>query len=396
MVSIALLMIEQSHNKIATEQIKVAGEPLLYHQIVQLRNFGISRFIIAVEKIDSMTLQIATNLRSEGVEVEFISRLDALGDILASDDSFLMISDGVLSSDKHIENMMNALSSEILVFENDDKLSRFELIDLNYRWSGLARLTGDILSSIENLPEDSAIQSTLLRIALQQDCMLKVIESVPSSLIRITERSAAKSLSEAKIKSSLKAINLRGFCETILFYPLIRFLLLYLWRGGQFSLLNKYTINYGYLLFFAIAIIFAILGFSIASYILAIIAYFCCCFRKIQNNLKPNADIKSVQIISDVSIFLILIVTVHTKDNLWSVSGAIIIFLLGYSAQRLSFEINYNRFIFSFCDILCLMVLALIFDIQSYAIIIISILYALWIFGGTILLNSQISDNLKK
>lgn len=389
-------MIQQSCDEPTIKPLKVSGEPLLYHQIIQLRKFGINRFIVAVEKIDSMALHIATILRRKGIEIEFISRLAALSDILGADDSFLMISDGVWSNDTHIENIIHAISQEILVFENDDSLSIFERIDLNYRWSGLAKLKANILSSIDNLPEDAAIQSTLLRLALQNHSTLKVIEYSSSSLIRVTDQSMANNLSEAQIKTAQVAMNIRGFFEIILFYPLVQFILFYFWREEEFRPSTEYIIQYAHIILFILAIIFASFEFTILSYMLAVISYFCWFFRGFQNNIKANNEGKWGYRMSNMCIFIILFITAYQEQNLWSVGAAILLFLLGYSAKILKFEPIYDRLALSFCDIFFLMIAATIFNIQSYAMLVISIVYALWIFGGTFMINANNSKVLEK
>lgn len=389
MISIALLMIDHIYDDAPSEIVKVAGEPILYHQIVQLRNFGINRFIVTVEKVDSKALNIAANLRREGIEIEFVSRLSALSDMLGSDDKFLMISDGIWSSDKHIENIIYADGSEILVFENDENLSQFELIDLNYRWCGLARLNGELLYSIDNLPEDSAVQSTLLRIALQQNYPLKVIEYVEESLSKIADQSAADRISKDRIKSSQERMNIRGFFETIIFYPLVNFLMPSLWKENEVRPVVGYAIEYSYLLFFALAIISATFNLEILSFTLTIIACFTWFFREVYNHIKPIKDNISSTMFGNISIFLILTISAYHWQNLWSISGVIVTLFLGLSVKKLDFQTLYNRLIFSFSDIFLIMILASFFNVQIYAIMVIAMLYSLWIFGGTILMKSK-------
>lgn len=382
-------MIEQAYGETPNVLLKVAGEPILYHQIVQLRKFGINRFIVAVDKVDAQALNIATSLRREGIEIEFVSRLAALSDMLGRDDSFLMISDGIWSSDKHIEDIINANASELLAFENDEKLSKFELIDLNYRWSGLARLSGELLSAIENLPEDSAIQSTLLRLALQHDYALKVIEYTPSSLTKITDQSAANNASEDQIKSSQKLMNTRGLFENIFFSPLSNYAMRLLWRKQEVQPALGYAIGYSYTLFFILAIVFAILNFSILSYILGIIGCFCAFFKQVQHHIKPATDNLFAHIITNISILLIMIITAYHWHNLWSIGGVIITFLLGYSVRKLNFQPHYDRLIFSFSDIFSILIVVSLLNVQMYMIMAIAILYALWIFGGVALLKPK-------
>ncbi len=389
MVSIALLMIEQAYDETTNALLKVAGEPILYHQIVQLRNFGIKDFIVAIEKVDARALHVATYLRGEGIEIEFISRLAALSDSFGRDDIFLMVSDGLWSSDKHIEDIMNANAPELVVFENDEKLSKFELIDLKYRWSGLAKLNGELLSSVESLPEDSAIHSTLLRLALQHDYALKVIEYAPSSLSKITEQSDANIVNEDYIRLSLETTNKRGFLENTLFCALANYMMRYVWKKRETQPALGYIIKYNYLLFFALAIVFAVFNFNITSYILGIIGCFSAFFKQVEQHIKPATDTLFAHIIINMSLLLIIFITAYHGYDLWSIVGAIIIFLLGYSIRELNFHSHYDRLVFSFSDILCVLILATLLGVQIYAIMAIAILYALWIFGGIILLGSQ-------
>lgn len=382
-------MIDQNVDETLVSLLEVSGEPLLYHQIVQLRKLGISRYIVAVEKVDGEVLNLAANLRRDEIEIEFVSRLTALSDMLGPDDSFLMISGGIWANDKHIEDMIHADTSEILVFDNEKKLSEFELIDSNYRWSGLARLSGDILSLIDDLPEDSAVQSTLLRLALQHDCALKVLDYAPSSLTKIADQLTANGLSENQINSAKDYVDARGFSEIILFYPLTKFALRSLWKKKEIWPVTNFITEYSYLIFFALAIVFALLNFIILSYTWAVIGCFFIFLKQFLHHLKPNDDNLLTSIITNVSIIILLIVGAFHWQNLWSIGLAVITFLLGYSVRKLYFQPLYDRLILSFADIFLIMIIASILSIEIYAIMSIAILYSSWIFCGILLYKAH-------
>lgn len=385
LVSSALLMIDPNVDETPLSLLKVLGEPLLYHQIMQLRKFGIERYIVAVEKVNSEALLVAANLRRDGITIEFVSRLSALKDMLGSEDVFLMISDAIWSNDAHIEDMVNTDAPQILAFHNEEKTSLFELIDLNTRWAGLARLHGGILSTIDELPEDSAIQSTLLRLALQQDCRLKTIEYEASSYAKITDQTRADALSEKKMHGSKEYLNVRGVLETLFFYPLAQFIMRFLWKKREIRPVIGHAIDYSYALFFALAIVCALLQFNILSYILAIIGCFCAFLRQFQRHLKPRGDTVVAVIFINLSIFSILIISALYWQTIESVGIAAITFLLGYSVKALYFQPLYDRFIITLSDIFLIMIIATLWAAEIYVLLSIAILYSLWIFGGMIL-----------
>lgn len=382
MVGIALLMIDDiSENDIANAYQPILGQANIHYQILKLRKMGIERFILSVEAIDIQAHRLADDLKTHGIEVEFISTLTGLGDLLRSDDQFLMICDALWCDDKHIIDVINAENLTIAVVENVDENADFEIINAQYRWAGIAKLDGSIISLLRDLPDDSALQSSLLRLALQNNCPTKNIAQYEEPLMKIKNRHRANQISNAIIEKVQRDSANRGFFDLHIFPLISLFILRRIFIRLDTDIYLTKNVQYSPIILSLCAIIFALIKLPILSFAFLFLCSFSIYLSNIYGSLTCKNHGWSIYFIY-IFILIALILNApmeHYQIYLYAVAMLILLGLaLNNMVQNVA-EKNYNNLIFSFSDIFFLLMIASIFQIHHYAIFLLSIIYALWI-----------------
>lgn len=376
--NIALLMIDGAHEgHIPAALHDILGEPILYHQIMQLKKLGVERFIISVNQIDIKALTLAEKLKHIGIQIEFITSLTALGDILHIDDKFIMVSEAVLMDNEHIRDVLQCNDPIILIIDNNETNIKFELIDLHHRWAGVAKLDGSLISLLKDLPEDSALQSALLRLALQSNYLQKKIDINASSLIKVETKDHADMVTDIKISNIHNSD--KGLWQNY-FFPLIsKKILSMMFHNRDKGALIAQLIYFAPIIMAIFAIGFALLNFVIASFGFAFLGCFAQYVDQKRNSLE-SGDVDN-SLMSYCTYFLLLMALIFTSMpimNYLYIYASLMLFSLALIAQNVT---NFRPYylILSMADMFFLLMIAAIFKLQIYAIILISIIYLFWI-----------------
>jgi hypothetical protein len=196
------------------------GEPLLAFQINHLRNLGITRFWVEVDTLPGAIVAIADRLRAQGVTIDFIRSPQELSGKLAEGEILLVQSEGILADDALLTEIAQQNSPLVATVDGRDENERFERIDLNTRWTGLALFDKRTIDGIASLPDGWSIASSLLRQALQDNIPHKPVkQSVIQSgqLRRITDNIDVEAYTKTLLKT--RASHSFGFIEKHVFGP---------------------------------------------------------------------------------------------------------------------------------------------------------------------------------
>ncbi|MFC4292186.1 hypothetical protein ACFOWX_07135 [Sphingorhabdus arenilitoris] len=147
--------------------IPVSGEPLIALQIKQLVKAGIRKFLIEVDVVSGAIVAVADQMKQRGIDIEFIRSPADLGGKLGMGELLFVMADGVIADDAVLAEMVQQPSAYIVTLDGRKENERFERIDLNSFWGGLALLDHRSISAIAALPDEWSIDSSLLRQALQ-------------------------------------------------------------------------------------------------------------------------------------------------------------------------------------------------------------------------------------
>jgi hypothetical protein len=197
------------------------GEPLLAFQINHLRKLGINRFWVEVDTLPGAIVAIADHLRGQGVTIDFVRSPQELSGKLTEGEILLVQSEGILADDALLTEIAQQQSPLVATVDGRDENGRFERIDLNTRWTGLALFDKHTIDGIAALPDGWSIASSLLRQALQDNIPHKPVkQSVIQSgqLRRIGDNNDVEVYTKTLLKT--RASRGFGFIEKHIFGPI--------------------------------------------------------------------------------------------------------------------------------------------------------------------------------
>ena len=159
---------------------KFAGKSVLWHQIDCASHLGCERIVcLASERGPELAASQAYAERA-GLRFEVVDALPRLASFVTADDDVFLIADGVLPDQAATVAELGKRAS-VLAFPADPAIERgFERIDADTAWSGALRTRGDSVARLGELPADSDLASSLLRIALQAG--VRVVKLDPALL----------------------------------------------------------------------------------------------------------------------------------------------------------------------------------------------------------------------
>ncbi|TMJ12232.1 MAG: hypothetical protein E6G94_14295 [Alphaproteobacteria bacterium] len=148
--------------------LPLAGRTLVERQARLAAWAGASPIVILVERIPSSLLAAIDRLRAEGLTIGLARSAQEAADAVESDDRLLLMADGLVAAEEHVERLVGLGAPSLLTVPDLRVDDRFERIDAEARWAGLALIDGEMLKRTASMLNDWDLQSTLLRRAVQQ------------------------------------------------------------------------------------------------------------------------------------------------------------------------------------------------------------------------------------
>jgi len=382
LINIACLAItEISEDNSQSGLLSIAGISLIYRQIHQLQSLGIERFIIAVDSMDAAILECADDLRRDGIDAQFIRSIHSITDVMNVNDRFLLFADSVWIDDHYINALLKEGGEKIYSLKTSPEYEKFERIDLNYRWSGLAILNASLITELQDLPEDSSLHSTLLRLALQKNIAVKNIEPEPI-FRKIDSVVEVQSIQDEIIGAQLPE---RGFFEQYLLPKLLIHILRFLWRNEDWGMVLKFAPFASSL----VSITCALFKLAFVSYGFAFLACFILFIQITYTQFDYRIKYyKMSEVLTLLNLYISAVLNQSDRMRLATIFPLIILFILGYSSKYLDFGKLHNRFSLSFTDIFFLIMVSSLFSIDNFAIMGLGIILSSWILIGVMFHNS--------
>lgn len=147
--------------------LPLAGRTLIERQARLAASAGAAPIVILVERMPSELLNAVDRLRSEGIAVKIARSVAEAADSIHPEDRLLLLADGVVADESHVARVAGAEGPILLTVPDQASDDRFERIDAQSRWAGLAALDGTLLKSTAAMLGDWDLQSTLLRRTIQ-------------------------------------------------------------------------------------------------------------------------------------------------------------------------------------------------------------------------------------
>jgi hypothetical protein len=162
--------------------LPLAGRTLLERQARLAAAEGARPVVVVADRQPRELLAAVERLRAEGLDVLLaLSPAEAAKAVLAGD-RILLIGDGILADDSDVVRLIAADGPALLTVPDIRYDDRFERIDAESRWAGLAVVTGELLKQTVAMLQDWDLQSTLLRRAVQAGARQLAIGGDPPGL----------------------------------------------------------------------------------------------------------------------------------------------------------------------------------------------------------------------
>ncbi len=158
--------------------------PLAHGQLAMLHvdlavQAGAGEILCLVGAIDDRVRQIEAYAVRCGVAFHLARSVADISVRLASEDELLIIADGLYVAPGDMAQMARETGTFVASFAPGDGarvlIERFERIDINHVWAGLACIRARDVVDARDLPEDWSIQSALLRLAVQKGYRREVL-----------------------------------------------------------------------------------------------------------------------------------------------------------------------------------------------------------------------------
>jgi hypothetical protein len=147
--------------------LQVAGRSLVERQVRLAVAAGADPVVVAVERVTAALSAALDGLKADGIAIVLARSAEEAGEAVHSSDRVLLVGDGLVAPEAVIARLIALDGPAILVVPDLRVDDRYERIDAQSRWAGLALIDGDMLKQTASMLRDWDLQSTLLRRAVQ-------------------------------------------------------------------------------------------------------------------------------------------------------------------------------------------------------------------------------------
>ncbi|MEA3015744.1 MAG: hypothetical protein QOI38_466 [Sphingomonadales bacterium] len=169
--------------------LPLAGRTLIERQAKLAALAGARRILVLVERVPPELLAALDRLRREGLGVLLARSAEEAAGQVDPGDVLLLVADGFIGDESHLRRLAGASPPALLTVPDVRVDDRFERIDAESRWAGLALIDGALLAETASMLHDWDPQSTLLRRAVQAGArMLSVRGEAAEADLTIAER----------------------------------------------------------------------------------------------------------------------------------------------------------------------------------------------------------------
>ena len=150
-------------------------DKIVDHQIQMAQSLGAEKILLISANMPGPLLQHIDMLKQYGQDIQIVRNGADIAGFAEDEGNLLFLGDGILPSGDVPEMLSDARSEMILVVENSDQFAKFERVDLEHRWLGVAVVKMARLKEMQEIPDDWDFGSALLRTAVQAECHREVV-----------------------------------------------------------------------------------------------------------------------------------------------------------------------------------------------------------------------------
>jgi hypothetical protein len=146
---------------------KIYGNAVIFHQIKMLERAGVTDIVLAVDTIPAELPELAERLSHGATKIRIVRQSAELSQDELFGGDFLLLAPQIWVGAELLAQILPWPANTIGILAEDPANTRFERIDLNRRWAGLAVLDRTAIAHCAKMPEGWSIASFLLRHGLQ-------------------------------------------------------------------------------------------------------------------------------------------------------------------------------------------------------------------------------------
>ncbi len=200
--------------------LKLAGRTVVERQARLAALAGANPVVLVVERLPPELTAAIDRMRVEGIGVVVGRSAAEAAEAVPAEARLLLMGDGLVADESHIERLLKAEAPALLTMADHLGDDRFERIDADSRWAGLALLDGATFRQTAAMLQDWDLQSTLLRRAVQAHARQMAVKETGEDHLLVAERNADLDEAEARIIESVGAA--RGSWASRLLAPVER------------------------------------------------------------------------------------------------------------------------------------------------------------------------------
>lgn len=148
--------------------LPLAGRSLLEYQVRCAFAAGAAPIVVVVERVPQALQDAFERLRLDGIGVFAVSDVNEAVSRFEAGSMILLIGDGVAPPADLVAQLAQDAEPIVATVPDDELHARFERIDAEARWAGVALVDARLLGSTAAMLGDWDLQSTLLRRTIQE------------------------------------------------------------------------------------------------------------------------------------------------------------------------------------------------------------------------------------
>ncbi len=180
--------------------LPLAGRTLIERQARLAAAAGADPILILVERVPPELVAAVDRMRAEGMTVAIARSVAEAAGATTPGTRLLLIADGLVADESHVTRLTAAGGAALLTVPDHKGDHRFERIDSQSLWGGLAVIDGAMLKDTAAMLGEWDLQSTLLRHAVQSGArQFAVRGEAPDDGLVIAQRAEDLAQAEAFI-----------------------------------------------------------------------------------------------------------------------------------------------------------------------------------------------------
>lgn len=248
----------------------LGADPIEF-QIRRARDAGAEHAVVYIARISAPLLAAIDRLRRDGLSVAIARSVADVAEYIHPDESVLMIAPDVVVSPARLIAIAGSSEPTLLCVRDEPANERFERIDATARWTGIARIDGDMLRRTAAMVGDWDMASTLMRRAVQDGAARTTLTPDEAAQELLIVDSALGAQVAGRRLVATAPIESAGWATHWMIAPVARLLARVV---GDFSITAQWVTLSGFL-FALVAAASSLAGWIVASLFLLLAALTC-------------------------------------------------------------------------------------------------------------------------